>query len=126
MKSTRQRTAIAQALSEAEGFRSAQELHEELRTRGKSIGLATVYRNLQAMAERGEVDSLRREDGESVYRRCDSEGHHHHLVCRSCGYSVEVDNAKVEGWAESIGKRHGFEELTHDVEIFGICSLCRR
>lgn len=125
MKTTRQRAAIARALTEATGFRSAQELHEELRVRGGKIGLATVYRNLQAMAERGEVDSLRREDGESVYRRCDTEGHHHHLVCRSCGYSVEVDNAVVERWTESIGRQHDFKDLTHDVEIFGICSLCR-
>lgn len=125
-RSTRQRTAIAEALRGAGGFRSAQELHEELRGAGEKVGLATVYRTLQSFADDGDVDVLRREDGEAIYRRCATEEHHHHLVCRDCGYSVEIDNDEVERWAERAAGDHGFTEVTHDVEIFGTCRGCRR
>lgn len=84
VRSTRQRAAISTLLETLDDFRSAQELHDELRRRGENIGLTTVYRTLQSMASSGLVDTLRTDTGESVYRRC-SEHHHHHLVCRSCG-----------------------------------------
>ncbi|MBC7309220.1 MAG: transcriptional repressor, partial [Tetrasphaera sp.] len=76
---TRQRAALAAVLEETDEFLSAQELHNRLAGSGTKVGLATVYRNLQAMAADGEVDVLRTDDGESVYRAC-STGHHHHLV----------------------------------------------
>src|SRR5690606_13589869 len=83
-RATRQRAAVAAALDEVGEFRSAQELHDLLKHRGDSVGLTTVYRTLQSLVDAGEVDVLRTDDGEAMYRRC-SRGHHHHLVCRSCG-----------------------------------------
>ena len=71
---------------------------------GDKVGLATVYRNLQAMAADGEIDMLRTDDGEAVYRAC-STGHHHHLVCRDCGRTVEVEGPTVEAWAEQGQRR---------------------
>ena len=106
-------------------FRSAQELHDELRRRGDNIGLTTVYRTLQSMAAAGMVDTLRTDTGESVYRRC-SEHHHHHLVCRSCGSTVEVGGHAIEEWAEQVAAEHGFSDVSHTIEIFGTCSDCRR
>jgi len=123
-RSTRQLAAITEALKDADGFRSAQELHEQLRERGERVGLTTVYRTLTTLAETGEVDCVRTEDGESVYRRCSTGEHHHHLVCRDCGHSVEIDNDEVEKWAEGAARRHGFTEVTHDLEIFGRCREC--
>jgi Fur family ferric uptake transcriptional regulator len=123
-RSTRQRAAIKDALNDAGGFRSAQELHEQLRDGGDRVGLTTVYRTLQTLSDAGEIDVVRREDGEAVYRRCSSGGHHHHLVCRDCGYSVEIDNDEVERWAEGAARSHGFTEVTHDLEIFGRCKSC--
>ena len=120
-RSTRQRAAVARALGEADGFRSAQDLHAALRA---EVGLTTVYRTLQAMADAGEVDVLRTDDGESVYRRCDSEEHHHHLVCRSCGATVEVAGPAVEQWAEAVAAEHGFTGISHTVEVFGTCRGC--
>lgn len=90
-RSTRQRAAVAAALDEVDEFRSAQELHDVLKHRGDSVGLTTVYRTLQSLADAGEVDVLRTTDGESVYRRCSTGEHHHHLVCRVCGKAVEVE-----------------------------------
>ena len=123
LRSTRQRTAVAKLLDDNDGFRSAQEIHEKLRRRGEEIGLTTVYRTLQTLAEAGEVDVLRTANGEAVYRRCSSH-HHHHLVCRDCGRTVEVEGPAVERWAEQIAQSHGFTDITHTVEIAGRCATC--
>ena len=100
VRATRQRAAISALLENIDDFRSAQDLHDELRRRGEGIGLTTVYRTLQSMATAGLVDTLRTDTGESVYRRC-SEHHHHHLVCRVCGCTVEVQGGQVETWAQT-------------------------
>ena len=120
---TRQRAAVEALLREADDFSSAQELHARLRAGGASVGLATVYRTLQTMAAEGEVDMLRTDEGEAVYRRC-STGHHHHLVCRSCGATVEVEGPAVERWASQVSASHGFTDVSHTLEIFGTCSDC--
>ena len=122
-RATRQRAAVSSILDEIDDFRSAQDIHAILRSRGDSVGLTTVYRTLQALADAGKVDVLRTGDGESVYRRC-STSHHHHLVCRNCGRTVEVEGPAVERWAEKIGAEHGFVRVTHNVEIFGTCPDC--
>lgn len=123
-RSTRQRAAVASALSEVEEFRSAQDLHDMLKHRGDSVGLTTVYRTLQSLADAGEVDVLRNTEGEAVYRRCASEEHHHHLVCRGCGKAVEVEGPAVESWAEAIAREHGYVNVAHTIEIFGTCADC--
>ena len=124
MRTTRQRSAIVDALDSAPGFRSAQELHDELKRSGASVGLTTVYRTLQALARSGEVDALLRDDGETIYRRCGSDEHHHHLVCRDCGTSVELANDEVEAWAAGAARRHGFTQVTHTAELYGLCGGC--
>ena len=122
-RSTRQRTAVNEILGELEEFRTAQQLHDELRRSGNSIGLTTVYRTLQGLADTGDVDVIRTGDGEAAYRRC-STGHHHHLVCRSCGRAVEVSGPAVEHWANAVAAEHGFRDVSHDLEIFGTCANC--
>lgn len=123
---TRQQTAVADALGETADFTSAQDLHARLRSAGHPVGLATVYRALQTLADEGDVDVLRTDDGESVYRRCRTDSHHHHLVCRQCGRTVEVEGPAVEKWADAVSARHGFRDVTHTLEIFGTCSDCAR
>ena len=124
MRTTRQRTAVAEALGRVDGFTSAQQLHDLLRQAGEAVGLTTVYRHLQALAEAGEVDVLRTDDGESVYRRCAGADHHHHLVCRSCGATVEVTGPAVEAWADAVAAEHGFTDGSHTLEVFGTCRSC--
>jgi len=121
---TRQRRAVAEVLGTFSDFRSAQEIHELLAQRGEAVGLATVYRTLQRLAEAGEVDVLRTEDGEAIYRRC-SPAHHHHLVCRACGATVEVEGPAVERWTRTIAEEHGYADVSHTLEIFGVCDSCR-
>lgn len=122
-RTTRQRKAVGEALESIEDFRSAQEIHDLLKQRGDAVGLTTVYRTLQSLVDAGEVDTLRNNDGESLYRRC-SDGHHHHLVCRACGRTVEVEGPTVERWAERVAAEHGYADLSHTLEIFGTCQAC--
>ena len=124
LRPTKQRTAVIEALATETGFHSAQTLHDLLARRGQPVGLATVYRTLTALAEAGEVDVLRTTDGEALYRQC-SPSHHHHLVCRSCGTTVEVEGPAVEEWARSVGRKNGFTDINHTLELFGTCSACR-
>ena len=126
VRATRQREAITELLDSLDEFRSAQELHDELRRRGENIGLTTVYRTLQAMSTAKLVDTLRTDTGESVYRVCSGQHHHHHLVCRDCGATVEVAGREVEAWAAEVAVEHGFSDVSHTIEIFGTCAACRR
>jgi Fur family transcriptional regulator, ferric uptake regulator len=123
VRTTRQRAAITALLESLDEFRSAQEIHDELRRRGQGIGLTTVYRTLQSMSAAGAVDTLRTDTGESVYRRCSTD-HHHHLVCRSCGFTVEVEGGQAEAWAAQVASAHGFSEASHTIEVFGTCATC--
>ncbi|KRB77679.1 Fur family transcriptional regulator [Nocardioides sp. Root190] len=123
LRPTRQRLAINAALRSAVDFQSAQEIHDALRQSGDKVGLATVYRTLQAMADSGEVDVRHGPAGEASYRRC-SESHHHHLVCRSCGRTVEITGSAVEKWAHSVADEHGFTDVAHTVELVGLCADC--
>jgi Fur family transcriptional regulator, ferric uptake regulator len=122
---TRQRAAVEALLVDIDDFNSAQNLHARLRAQGQTVGLATVYRTLQAMATDGDVDMLRTVEGEAVYRRCSSARHHHHLVCRSCGRTVEVEGPAVESWADKVSAENGFSDVQHTLEIVGTCSDCK-
>ena len=125
VRPTRQRRAVAAALAGFDDFRSAQEIRDLITPQGDSVGLATVYRTLAALADAGEVDMLRNEDGEAIWRSC-SDTHHHHLVCRSCGATVEVEGPAVERWTSSIAQEHGYADISHTLEIFGTCPSCRQ
>jgi Fur family transcriptional regulator, ferric uptake regulator len=124
VRPTRQRRAVAAALAGLDDFRSAQEIHDLIQGQGDSVGLATVYRTLSALADAGEVDMLRSEGGEAIWRSC-SDTHHHHLVCRTCGATVEVEGPAVERWTSAIASEHGFGDISHTLEIFGTCPACR-
>ena len=122
---TKQRTAIHDVVQELSNFHSAQDIHIELARRGSKVGLSTVYRALAMMSADGEVDTLLRDDGETMYRHCEVSAHHHHLVCRLCGATVEVDGPTVESWTQRMAAQHGFDEVSHTLEIFGRCPRCR-
>lgn len=129
LRNTRQAAAVEAALRDADGFRTAQDLFAELRRRGDRIGLTTVYRHLNMLAEQGRADVVHSAEGESQYRLCgvgthpdeQSGGHHHHLVCRVCGRSVEVSGPEVEAWADRVSAAAGYTEISHTLEVFGLC-----
>ncbi|HET9091969.1 MAG TPA: Fur family transcriptional regulator [Acidimicrobiales bacterium] len=124
---TRQKQAVSELLAGVDEFTSAQDLHARLRATGARVGLTTVYTQLRALAEAGEIDSVRSESGEVLYRRCElGSRHHHHLVCRRCGQTVEFDAPEVERLAGRLAESHGFGEPRHVLEISGVCPRCAR
>jgi len=122
---TKQRLDLSEALEKVDDFATAQQLHRWLQEAEKKVSLATVYRLLQSMADDGLVDVLRSGDGEARFRRCITEVHHHHLVCRSCSKTVEVMAPSVERWAARVAAEHDFSDPEHTVEIYGVCAECR-
>ncbi len=122
-RNTWQRDAVREALGDSEGFVSAQTLHASLKHSGSTVGLATVYRALADLATEGEADALQ-QDGESLYRACTPGIHHHHLICRNCGKTIEIAADEVEQWAQSVAAQHGFTQPQHVVDVFGYCPQC--
>ncbi|MGD9956328.1 MAG: Fur family transcriptional regulator [Candidatus Nanopelagicales bacterium] len=120
---TRPRQLVADALRSSDGFRSAQEIHDALAAQGDRVGRATVYRTLRALAQNADVDVIIRSDGEAAYRSC-TPNHHHHLVCRRCGRTVEVVGRVVERWSNETAAGHGFTDVSHTLEVFGLCPDC--
>ena len=116
---TKQRQAVLDELTRVNDFRSAQQIFEDLHLQGQRVGLATVYRSLQSLAEDGRVD------GEALYRSCTTHHHHHHLVCRKCGFTEEIEQSQIEAWVDAVATAHGFSDLEHSLELFGVCSSCR-
>jgi Fur family ferric uptake transcriptional regulator len=121
-RQTRQKDAVLHALGQAQGFVSAQQLHRQLTQHGSVIGLATVYRTLNSLVADGLADSLVNA-GESLFRDC-SKDHHHHLICNGCGIAVEIEAEQAEAWATKVAKDHGFTQVTHTIDIFGLCKAC--
>lgn len=123
-RATWQRAAVSDILERTEEFRSAQQIHAALESEGTKVGLATVYRNLTAMAESGEVDQVRNAEGETLYRECERTEHHHHVVCRVCGHTVEVSGGELESWIRRVSAEAGFTRMEHTAEFFGLCADC--
>jgi Fur family ferric uptake transcriptional regulator len=120
---TRQRRAVEAVVAELEGFHSAQDIHARLRSAGTPVGLATVYRTVAALADDGELDTMVTDRGEALYRRCSAQ-HHHHLICRACGRTVEVAGPTVERWADRVAAEHGYADVSHTLELTGTCAQC--
>ncbi|MHA3701813.1 Fur family transcriptional regulator [Jatrophihabitans sp. YIM 134969] len=129
VRNTRQAAVIEDVLREQDGFRSAQQLHAAITTAGGKVGLTTVYRYLNTLADAGRADVVHNAEGEAQFRLCGEvagvpygdAGHHHHVVCRVCGRSVEVSGPEVEAWAERVAAAAGYTEVTHTLEVFGLC-----
>jgi len=124
-RNTQQRREVISALARVQGFVSAQELHALILRNGGRIALATVYTQLKKLTDSGEVDVVMTERGESLFRRCVVDAHHHHLACRRCGEIVEVDTPELERWSREIAERFGYRDVHHVLELNGLCSKCQ-
>jgi Fur family ferric uptake transcriptional regulator len=61
-----------------------------------------------------------------MYRLCQRDAHHHHLICRECGRTVEVEGPAVERWIDRIADENGFTDVSHTLDVFGCCADCSR
>jgi Fur family transcriptional regulator, ferric uptake regulator len=123
VRATPRRVEVLTELVREPNDATAQGLHDRLRRRGKTVGLATVYRTLAVLAEQGIVDVLSHRHGELCYRLC-GEGHHHHLVCSGCHRVVELGDCDLDAWLERAVAAHGFRPTEHRLEVTGICADC--
>lgn len=115
-------SAVIAALEDVDSFVSTRQLYARLRRSGELIGLTTVYRTLQQLAEDGAVDVIRMAERGSKYHRRRSGDRH--LACRSCWCAIEVDSAVVEVWARKVAEDNSFVDVGAMVEISGICAKC--
>ena len=123
-RNTWQKQAIDEILSGSADFLSAQQVHQSVADTGRSVSLATVYRVLQSQVEDGVVDILALDDGQTLFRKCAATGHHHHLVCRQCRATQEIEAPKIEHWADNVGSDFGYIDINHTMEIYGLCPQC--
>ena len=105
VRHTKQKDAVMAQLRGCDDFISAQELHRKLVDSGLRIGLATVYRQLNSLVDSGAADTVRM-DGQQLFRLCGDDAHHHHLVCRKCGKTIEIDPPS-ESWVRKVADGHG-------------------
>ena len=124
VRATRQRLEVLHELGRERDDVTAQDLWRRLRERDSATGLATVYRTLSLLSEKGVVDSFAHHGTELCYRLC-TDAHHHHLVCSSCHRVVEVEQCGLGDWLDDVSRRHGFVATDHRVEITGLCASCR-
>lgn len=122
-RKTSQRSAIRKAFEQAGRPLSPQEALELAKPHAKGLGIATVYRNLKALADKGELNPVSL-PGESTarYELC-GKAHHHHFHCRKCHQVYEVEGCP--GNIEPLVPK-GFLMEDHEVVLYGLCSACRR
>ena len=118
------RKAVAELISGHTGHFTAAELLNEARRRRFRLGRATLFRNLELFTELGALERLDLPTGEHAYVACEPEQHHHHVVCRSCGRSAEVEDSGLQWVVSEIARRSGYAIDTHRLELFGTCAQC--
>ena len=123
LKATPQRVGILDELRREPNDVTAQQLHERLRGRGQRIGLATVYRALDALVDAGVVAQLSHFRDALCYRVC-RDDHHHHLVCAECHSIVELTDCTLEEPLARAAAEHGFVATGHHLEVTGVCASC--
>ena len=124
VRATGRRVDVLEELAKERDDVTAQQLWSRLRRGDSAPGLATVYRTLALLSEKGVVDVLSHHGGEQCYRLCGAE-HHHHLLCERCHRVVEVQECGLDDWVASAAEQHGFVATDHRVEIVGVCADCR-
>lgn len=120
LKITPKRRAILDILAGEGGYASPEEIWRKLRLRFARVGLPTVYRNLDELAEGGVVTTILHPDRKLYYYYCGNPSHHHHFVCLSCR---RVEDVAFCGLAE-IEKRVGGRVVSHILQVNGYCRHC--
>ena len=120
---TRSQQKVIEVLQELKKAISAQELYLELRNRKQNMGLATVYRSLEALKLQGELQVRLLPNGESVYSSVNRD--RHHLTCVNCNTSIAIEQCPVHQLEEQLEASHKFKVYYHTLEFFGLCDRCQ-
>lgn len=125
-RETAPRRAVATLIAERHGHFTAADLLSDAQQTDLKIGRATVFRTLDLLAEQGALERLDLPSGEHAYVACAPQEHHHHVVCRSCGGSVEVPDSGLQAVVREIGAKSGYRIDSHRLELYGICPNCQK
>jgi Fur family ferric uptake transcriptional regulator len=120
---TRSQERIIELLKTLNRPLSAQELFVELRHHNQTMGLATVYRGLEALKLEGVVQARQLANGESLYSLIQED--RHHLTCLQCGESISINECPVHQLESQLQKSHQFKIYYHTLEFFGLCDECQ-
>jgi len=119
---TRSQECVLKLLKTQKRSLSAQEIYSKLRRCDKPLGLATVYRSLDALKQEGVVIVRTLANGESVYSCLQQ--HQHHMTCVKCGTSIPINECPVHDFEDKLQHSHKFKILYHTLEFFGVCDGC--
>jgi Fur family transcriptional regulator, ferric uptake regulator len=120
------RLAVIDLLSKQPCALTAQEIEADLRRKGHRVGLATVYRTLELLADMKLVGRLEVGQGIARYEPLVPGGdHHHHLVCDHCGRVIPFDDDELEQTIDRLMRKVRFQVAEHDVVLHGACRACR-
>lgn len=122
---TQQRIRVLKVLVDSRAHLSAEEIHGLVRAQTPRIGLATIYRTLHTLKEKGLVEEHRFNDEFSRYEAMPA-SHHDHLICIECGKVVEFDQPLIEQLQLAAAKENHFSIVSHRLEIYGICETCAK
>ncbi len=123
VKRTRSQERILNLLKSLKQPLSAQNIYIELRHRNQNVGLATVYRALDALKLEGAVLVRTLANGESLYNCVQQD--QHHLTCLQCGASIAIDECPVHQLETQLQDAHQFKVFYHTLEFFGLCDRCQ-
>lgn len=124
MRLTTQRQIILEELGKVTSHPTANEVYDMVRRRLPRIGLGTVYRNLELMADVGVI--LKLEVGGTQKRFDATVEPHYHVRCSSCGKVNDIDIAVQEQINQVAEKASNYKILGHHIEFTGICNLCQK
>ena len=118
------RFLIYQELSNAEAPLSPQELYQCLLKKRRKIGLTSIYRSLDLFESLGILFKII--NGSSVkYKLCESEDHHHHIICKACGDVVELNFCDISNWSKKVTESTGYQVTDHQLNFYGFCKTCK-
>lgn len=126
LRSTRQRDVILDIFLSTHQHVSVEELYLKIKASNPGIGHATVYRTLKLFVEAGLAREILLHDGQTRYEHVLAGEHHDHLVCTGCNSIIEFENETIENLQDQIAALHGFLIKSHKLEIYGLCSSCRK
>jgi len=122
---TTQREQVAEAVLDAGGHLSVEDIEQRLRERGLHIGKATVYRTLDILARSGLITERDFGEGFRRYERVPGHPHHEHLICTRCGKVIEFTNERLERLKALVAEEYGFQHHHHRLDIYGVCRECQ-
>jgi Fur family ferric uptake transcriptional regulator len=122
LKSTRQRSVIAQCFFEQGGHLTLGQVHDAVRAVDASIGYATVYRTMKLLLSADLAAEHRFDDSDqAMYEVSGLREHHDHLICMDCGRIVEYEEPEIERLQEVLAQGLGFKVVAHRHELYGQC-----